>query len=159
MIIANYGTGDIGILFGNSNGTFQDQIEYTVDSNTYPYSLTLQDFNNDGHTDIAVANRGGNNVAMMLGNANGTFRKQIIFGNDFSISPLLIAAGDFNDDGRSEIALIYDQIDNIDLFFSYDTGTFTLKYTYDAGSLPVNAATGDFNSDTYLAAVVVNHWA
>ncbi|CAF1397145.1 unnamed protein product [Adineta ricciae] len=169
MIVANYNTGDVDILFSNSDGTFQDQIKYKVSSNTNPYSLalcdvrtrrdTLQDFNNDGQIDVAAANRGGNNIAMMLGNDNGTFREQIIFGDNFSLSPLLVVAGDFDDNGRSEIALIYDQTDSIDLFFSYDTGNFTEKYTYDADALPVNVATGDFNNDTYLDAVVVNHWA
>ena len=40
---------------------------------------------------------------------------------------------------------------------SYYTGTYTEKYSYDADAPQVNGATGDFNNDTYLDVVVVNH--
>ncbi|CAF1672301.1 unnamed protein product, partial [Adineta ricciae] len=45
LAVANYGTNDIGILFGRSNGTFERQILYRLTLGSAPYSIALQDFN------------------------------------------------------------------------------------------------------------------
>ena len=56
IVVANYGTNNIGIFLGYGNGTFSNQITYSTGSNSYPQSVAVGDFNNDSRLDIAVAN-------------------------------------------------------------------------------------------------------
>ena len=50
------GTGDVSVLLGNGDGTFQAQKTYAAGSN--PSAIVAGDFTGDGHTDLAVANSG-----------------------------------------------------------------------------------------------------
>lgn len=59
-------------IFGNGNATFSFRGNVSVLSN--PNRLAAGDFNNDGKTDLAVANYGANQVSILPGNGDGTFQ-------------------------------------------------------------------------------------
>ncbi len=60
IAIANYGTNTVGVLFGNSDGTFANLINFPTGLNSHPISITVGDFNDDKLLDIVVANYGTN---------------------------------------------------------------------------------------------------
>ncbi|CAF1654098.1 unnamed protein product, partial [Adineta ricciae] len=76
IVVSNYGSHTIGILFGNANGTFRDQITYPVGSSR-PLKVALDDLNNDSFVDIVVVNNGTNIVGILFGSDNATFQSQI----------------------------------------------------------------------------------
>ncbi|CAF4755002.1 unnamed protein product, partial [Rotaria sp. Silwood2] len=55
IIVGNFDTNSISILFGYGDGTFANQSAFPVGASR-PKSIAVGDFNNDGHLDIAVAN-------------------------------------------------------------------------------------------------------
>ncbi|CAF4191413.1 unnamed protein product [Rotaria magnacalcarata] len=63
----------------------------------------MGDFNKDNHTHFVVASYGTKTVDILLGNGDGTFAFQISYGNGLSLGAFVVAAGDFNSDGQSEI--------------------------------------------------------
>ena len=63
---------ELAIFLGNGDGTFVAGPVYTTVS--YPYSVTVADFNHDGHLDLAVSNDGDNTIAVFLGQGNGEFK-------------------------------------------------------------------------------------
>jgi hypothetical protein len=73
IIVANYGTSNIGILFGFGNGLFRLGRIYAMGYDSIPYSLAIADFNNDHQLDIAVVNYGTSNLVILLANGNRTF--------------------------------------------------------------------------------------
>ena len=156
IVVANYGTNNIGVLLGYGNGTFVSQMMLNTGSNSHPSSIAIGDFNGDNQLDIAVANYGTKNVDMLLGNGKGTFVSQINYGIGSVFAPFVIAPGDFNNDRRSEIVVAYDDSDNVDILVAYNTGSFTNQMTYSTGSYPCSVAVGDFNNDTRLDIVVAN---
>src|ERR1700687_5066628 len=90
-----------------------------------PVAVAATDFNNDTKWDLAFANnRNGNaTLSVLFGNGNGTFSQGPIFaiGN----SATSVAVGDFNGDGKADIA-VADPADNIIAFFyGNGLGTFT----------------------------------
>jgi hypothetical protein len=61
--------GSVTVLLGNGDGTFQAPTNYTAGAN--PFSVAVADFNGNGKADIAAANRGSNNVSVLMGTAFG----------------------------------------------------------------------------------------
>ena len=61
------------------------------------------DLNGDGKPDLTVA--GGSNVGILLGNGDGTFAP--VYYAVASGAPTSVAVGDFNGDGRADLAFTY----------------------------------------------------
>ena len=66
-------------------------------------SVAVGDFNGDGALDLVVANRFSNNVSVLLGNGDGTFRTAVNYAA--GSSPLSVAVGDFNGDGVLDLVV------------------------------------------------------
>ncbi|CAF3056648.1 unnamed protein product [Rotaria sp. Silwood2] len=105
IVLANYGTDNVGVLFGYGNGSFKNQMMLITGPNSHPNSITLGDFNGDNLIDIAIVNYGTRQVGMILGNGNGTFGSQSNGGISFDFRSLAVVSGDFNNDKRSESLL------------------------------------------------------
>jgi hypothetical protein len=104
LAVTNISSGTVSVLLGNGDGTFQAQATYDV--GTEPYWVAVGDFNGDGKPDLAVANYGDGDVSVLLGNGDGTFQAQAPpspFGS--GASPDSIAVGDFNGDGKPDLAV------------------------------------------------------
>ena len=71
------------------------------DSGNGPRHVSPGDFNGDGYPDIAVANVDGDDVSILLGNGDGTFRPAVHY--DVGNYPQSVALGDFNEDGRHDL--------------------------------------------------------
>ena len=88
-----------GIAMGNGDGSFQPSrlIANGVGLPT-AHSLAIADFDGDGKLDIAVGQQIPLNVAILLGNGDGTFRTGVTL--NVSTYPQAVATGDFNGDGK-----------------------------------------------------------
>ena len=122
-------------LFGNTN---------VAAGFSYPGTVAIGDFNEDGKQDIAVANTGpGGKVSIRLGDGLGGFSgtTNVAAGP----TPFDIATGDFNKDGHQDIAVANSGAVAIRLgdgLGGFSAGT-------DATGLPFpwSIAIGDFNGD------------
>ena len=151
LAVANVGSNDVSVLLGNGDGTFQPAKEYAAGST--PAALVAGDFNGDGKLDMAVddggdANGNGIGVSVLLGNGDGTFQAA----KEYAVSGFAsgLVAGDFNGDGRLDLA-ITDQADNtIFLLLGNGDGTFQAQKTIAAGVQAYTLVAGDFNGDGRL---------
>ena len=62
-------------------------------------------------------------------------------------SPAGIAVGDYNSDGKADMAVVDQTSANINLLLSNGDGTFQNNGSYAAGAGAIDAAFGDFNAD------------
>lgn len=118
-------------------------------------SVAVADFNGDGKADLAVADSSGSAVSILLGNGDGTFQAPkdftIVPGNNFTT---YVAAGDFNGDGKADVAVIDNSV--VYVLLGNGDGTFTLKTTLAGISNPQSVTLGDFNGDGKLDMAVVD---
>jgi len=75
----------------------------TLSAGSTPAAAAIADFNGDGKQDIAIANAGGDNVSVFLGNGDGTFRAAVSYAA--GAQPQALVAADFNGDGRPDFAV------------------------------------------------------
>jgi hypothetical protein len=71
IAVTNPVSNNIGVFLGDENETFASITIYTAGDGLQPQSVAVSDFNNDGQSDIAVANYGTNNVGILLGVGDG----------------------------------------------------------------------------------------
>jgi hypothetical protein len=129
---------------------------------TGPVSFDLADFNGDGKLDLAAANSGSNNIAVSLGNGDGTFQAAIA--TPVPCNPVWVAAGDFNGDGKLDLAVVAPGCspgtNGVAILLGNGDGTFTAKPTLTSPlQSPVSAVVGDFNNDGKLDLAVVDRSA
>ena len=96
----------VSVLLGKGDGAFQPTVNYYA--GLAPVSVAVADFNADGKPDLAVANYGSTNVSVLLGQGDGTFHNAVGFStgqNPQYSPPQSLAVGDFNGDGRPDLAV------------------------------------------------------
>ncbi len=76
---------------------------------------------------------------------------------DFPL-PELIVPGDFNQDGKIDLAVNVAGFDNVAILQGDGQGNFTLKEHIETDTLPKGLAVGDMNNDGRLDLVSLNDW-
>ncbi len=120
----------------------------------HPEGLTVGDFNEDGRLDIATANSDSDDVSVLLGNGNGTFRSGYSFG--LGESPMFLTTGDLNLDGKSDLAVAETGADRVVVLFGKGNGFFEEPVPYPTGKGPTFLALGDVDGDEAPDMVVIN---
>src|SRR6266699_2151245 len=127
---------------------FNPQTEYVAGSQQGPSNIVVGDFNGDGKPDLAVANFGDWNVYVLLGNGDGTFQvARSVYFNGGGARFWYIAEGDFNGDGKLDLAVTDYSNNNVSVLLGNGDGTFQAPRTFPVGIHPAQVAVGDFNGD------------
>ncbi|CAF1523841.1 unnamed protein product [Adineta ricciae] len=160
IVVANNGMGSFGIFFGLGNGTFTNQIVYSMDFSSKPYSIAIGDLNNDNYSDIVVANYGDVTIAIFLGLGNGTFTSPITYKTGTNYGPCFVTLNYFNNDKYLDIAIANYDDSNIGIFLGFGNGTFSnqAKYSTGAGTCPYAVLAGDFNNDYQIDLAAVTYY-
>jgi FG-GAP-like repeat/Cep192 domain 4/Abnormal spindle-like microcephaly-assoc'd, ASPM-SPD-2-Hydin/FG-GAP repeat len=147
-------TGQVAVLLGNGNGTFQPAVYYDLIDSSAVW-LAAADFRGNGNLDLAVADEGGQNISILLGNGDGTFQPPVPYPTT-QLYPTYVAVGDFNNDGKPD--LIIDDTPYVSVMLGNGDGTFqppidTTIFSPIFSGIPF--ALGDFNHDGNLDVAVL----
>ncbi len=147
LAVANQGLNDVSVLLGNGDGSFQAAVHYGA--SFLPESVAVADLNGDGKPDLAVASYGSDfipgDVSVLLGNGDGTFRAAVRFRAEFGAASVTV--GNFNGDGKPDLAVANFDAFNVSLLLGNGDGTFQPAVNFWARSNPISLAVGDFNGD------------
>ncbi len=124
------GTGNVSVLMGNGNGTFQTAQNFDT-GGMLSASVVVGDFNRDGKLDLAVASESSASVSVLMGNGDGTFQTA----RNFAVggSPVSLAVGDFNGDGKLDLATANVFSDTVSVLLGNGDGTFQTAQVLAAG--------------------------
>ena len=75
---------------------------------------------------------------------------------DAGVSPFWVAVGDFNGDGKFDLAVANFHSANVSVLLGKGDGTFQPAANYNVGANPICVAVGDFNGDGRSDLSVVN---
>jgi len=157
LIVPNYDSGDVSVLLGNGDGTFQPQRRY--DATPHPISVVVGDFNGDGIPDIAVLGldaSGRPELAILFGRGDGTFQPPVVSPLDSTVlgeTPnTLLDLGNVSGNGHD--ALVVVGASNFQVLDTNGDGTVTVQGTYAVGETTETAQLADVNGDGKLDLLV-----
>jgi hypothetical protein len=183
IVVANFcasynngciGTGTLGVLLGNGDGTFQTAVTYG--SGAYrAESVVVADVNGDGKPDIVVTNlcmnedcsNGNGSVSVLLGNGDGTFQTAATYSSG-GYNATSVSVADVNGDGKPDLLVTNYYADvngdnsSVGVLLGNGDGTFQTAVTYSSGgytalSVVVADVNGDGKPDLLVANLCVNN--
>ena len=119
-----------------------------VSIGSFPLSMAIGDFNNDGHQDFVTGYDSFDPLSIRLGDGAGNFSPAA----DVPTDPFVrgIAVGDFNGDGNMDLAAASYGFHTVSIRLGDGTGQFTGTTNISVGIQPWSIAVGDFNEDGHL---------
>jgi hypothetical protein len=147
-------TGYLYIYLGNGDGTFQSpkSVNNLINGNSMSDAIATMDLNHDGKTDIVVTGEAsGNYMQVWLSNGDGTFTKSQTISVAYSVYQNNIVTGDFDGDGKADVALVFSgmQPTSIQVWYGDGNGQLGSPYIFSDpnNDLDSNATVADINND------------
>ncbi|TFZ07138.1 VCBS repeat-containing protein [Ramlibacter henchirensis] len=149
----------LSLLVGNGDGTFQAPVNFPNTSGFDSPAIVAADLNNDSKLDVVIGHqvacftapcRVGSTITVMLGNGDGTFQPAAEI--DIGLTTAEIAVGDFNRDGRRDLA-IASSTARLVILLGAGNGTFVQQPTLTLiaenafGQDATDVDVADFNGD------------
>jgi hypothetical protein len=136
----------VEVLLGKGDGSFQlNHLILPVAQTSL--SVAAGDFDHNGTVDLVTANSNGT-VSVLLGNGGGTFRPRI----DVTVgaAPRAVVVGDFNGDGRLDVAVAQQLSNTVSVLLGHGDGTFARPMVFTASGAnftPASMVVDDVNGD------------
>lgn len=112
-------------------------------------TIVSADFNNDGNADLVYVQGSANTVAVALSNGDGTFRSPVT--SYAGSGPGALAIGDFNGDGKLDVAVTNTGSNGTDqsvaVLLGNGDGTFRNPMVFSVEGVPNSMVAADLNGD------------
>ena len=147
------------VCYGNVDGSFIEITTSNIQTSYIPFSINVNDFNNDNFMDIAFVNSDSNTIDVFLGYGNGSFETKKTSPTGGVLASQYMIVGDFNEDEILDLIVMQPLVSSLNVIFGYGNGSFGDKIKLillsNLGSLDINLVTlVDFNRDNHLDVVV-----
>ncbi|MEG3984900.1 DUF4347 domain-containing protein, partial [Microcoleus sp. T3B2] len=143
---------NIGILFGNGNGTFN--FGPKINLGVAPYDFAAGDFNGDSKLDLGITNLSSKSFSVLLGDGKGSFSPATNF--DVGSSYTFVYWGDFNGDDKLDLVTLNADSNNISILLADGKGGYGKPTNFSVGTFPSSIVLGDFNGDKKVDLATTN---
>ena len=162
LYVDGYASTTLHVLLGNGDGTFTHAQDISLPQGVC-CDIAIADVTNDGNVDIIMAGTVVNSfivqIAVMVGNGDGTFQSPVISSfqetssGSFPSFQGVIAVGDINGDGAQD--LVINDFGVLCLLSGNNSGTFKLTNTITT-YLEKSVYLADLNGDHNLEIIVTD---
>ena len=150
--------GTVSVMAATENGY---HLASTYSLGSGPVAVALLDVDSDKNLDIVALNRSDKTISILLGLGGGSFQQQ--FTLPLAEAPVAFAVGDFNHDGKTDLAVLGDcgsakcsQPGTLEILYGTGDGGFHSAIAYLVDYTPTAIAVGDLNKDKNLDILVSN---
>jgi probable HAF family extracellular repeat protein len=153
------GNGNSAVLLGNGDGTFRPPVTISTGIIGIAFGVAIGDVNNDGHPDLVATNFIDNTVGVLLGNGDGTFQQAMEYpvgAGGCCAYPEAVALGDFNHDGKLDLAVGDFGDNSLNVLLGNGDGTFQPAVVYFGGIGIGSLQAVDLNGDGILDLVATS---
>ncbi|MGH8130864.1 MAG: FG-GAP repeat domain-containing protein [Steroidobacteraceae bacterium] len=164
IVTANLRGASVTVLAGDGHGGFRPAAGSPFLSNPFPTAVAMGDFNGDKLPDLAVTNSPSNSagsgqdgLTVLLRNDAGGYLPAGTAPVATGAAPTQLAVGDFDADGRDDIAVSNMNSDTATIARLAADGRVVIVENLRVGSLPKGIAAGDLNDDGKADLVVANN--
>jgi hypothetical protein len=134
----------LSILIGIGDGTFQAAKDFGPEEFLTSHILGAADFDGNGTLDLLFGN------AVLLGKGDGTFANPIPFNGG------VLTIGDFDGDGKPDVAVIHSASNEVEVHFGNGDGTFQAATIVAVGEGPSSITSGKLATPNHDDIVVTN---
>jgi flagellin-like hook-associated protein FlgL len=133
----------------------------TLTTGSFHGDIVYEDINGDGVKDIIVAEETA--IRIFTGNTNGSFAAAVsLAAGAIGSRSIALAVGDFNGDGRNDIASISQNDNNYSVFLNQGNGSFASRVSYALPNTGTNLnveaiSLADFNNDGILDIITASY--
>jgi hypothetical protein len=163
LAVLNATDGFIPILLGNGDGTFTPSNAPAYSPGLGLNTLAAADFLGNGNLDLTVTASPNGPLNILLGCGDGAFNQAPIPGEGYLPTSSMAAVGDFNGDGKLDLAVTSAGYtgpqDVVNIFLGNGDGTFTAAPTptFPTGTSPQAISVADVNGDGKLDLIIANN--
>jgi FG-GAP-like repeat len=160
LITSQYATDSVTVQLGNGDGTFQTATTVFHITGFGPAEVHAASLRGGKKLDLIIGSFNVNEIAVLLGNGNGTFdtTPATYTVGSATNTPTSLTTGDFNNDGNLDVAVTNYGDNTISILSGDGTGHLVLPESpINVGHGPEAIRAGDFNGDTVPDLVVANY--
>lgn len=163
LAVANFGSNTVSILrnTGSSNSVnFEPKVDFPTGAG--PFSVSTGDLDNDGKTDLVVANSNSNTISVFRNTSTDLAIISFTPSADYMTEsdPRSVEICDLNGDGKVDLAVTNMDSNTVSVFSNISTGPgsigFAARLDYATGPAPTSVTMGDLDGDGKADLVVAN---
>ncbi len=158
LAVTSFATGTVTVYLGDADGELTAGAAFVVGQ--APRSVSAADFDRDGHLDLLVVNARSSGLSLLFGDGAGRFP----FGSTIRLPasehsrsrPLSAAIGDYDHNGRPDIAIIGQGSPPLRILLGEGLGFSVDDQKLPATANPRSAASADLDLDGYADLAVLS---
>ncbi len=157
IVVTNQASGDVSVFLNDTSHAFATSFRFRTGTGLYgldttsasptvstleqSVSLATGDFTGNGRNDLVVVNRGAHSFSVLPNDGSGGFANpqtalttSTSDGSTVNNQPGPVVAGDFNGDGKPDLAILMEDRGEVWIYIGHGDGTFSHTFTIAAGT-------------------------